>query len=235
MRIGWLAEVIKRRNKGRVKRIVNSCLIAFVFLVLNYSLIYVIGQPVIHFVTSSIQTLLLTEAPTFKEKFETIPMKQLASEGENEIASSKIQFPQYGQLYGEITVPAIQLKAPLYFGDSATILRNGAGQYMGSIFPGELGTTLIGGHNSDSFGKLINIKPQDTINIQTNYGQYQYVVEETRIANKQDTQIMHKIRQRNTSELLLYTCYPIDSIGLTDQRLFVTAKLNAGPKINENK
>lgn len=214
---------------------ISSCLIALAFLILNYSLIYVIGQPVIHFVTSSIQTLLLAKAPTFKENIEPIPMKQLSSESGNELASSKVQFPRYGQLYGEITVPAIQLKTSLYFGDSATILRNGAGQYMGSVFPGELGTTLIGGHNSDSFGKLINIKSQDKITVQTNYGRYQYVVEETRIANKQDAQIMREIRQRKTSELILYTCYPIDSIGLTDQRLFVTAKLNAGPQINENK
>ncbi len=214
---------------------ISSCLIALAFLILNYSLIYVIGQPVIHFVTSSIQTLLLAKAPTFKENIEPIPMKQLVSETGNELASSKIQFPRYGQLYGEINVPTIQLKTSLYFGDSATILRNGAGQYMGSVFPGELGTTLIGGHNSDSFGKLINIKPQDKITVQTNYGRYQYVVEETRVANKQDAQIMREIRQRKTSELILYTCYPIDSIGLTDQRLFVTAKLNAGPQINENK
>ncbi|MEE1499033.1 MAG: class D sortase, partial [Enterococcus hirae] len=44
-----------------------------------------------------------------------------------------------------------------------------------------------------------------------------------------------EIRQRNNAKLILYTCYPIDSIGLTDQRLFVTAKLHAGPMINENK
>ncbi|ENZ5660145.1 class D sortase [Enterococcus hirae] len=225
----------KRGIKGGLNRIVNGCLLAFLFLVINYSLIYVIGKPVIHFVTSSIQTLLLAEAPTFKENNHKEAIKQLSTNGESEISSSKIQFPHYGQLYGEISVPSIQLKTPLYFGDSATILRKGAGQYMGSTFPGEIGTTLIAGLNSDSFGKLINIKAQEIITIQTNYGSYQYEVEEVRVANKHDTQIKQEIRQRNNAKLILYTCYPIDSIGLTDQRLFVTAKLHAGPMINENK
>lgn len=29
---------------------------------------------------------------------------------------------------------------------------------MGSVYPGELGTTLVAGHNADEFGKLIAIK-----------------------------------------------------------------------------
>lgn len=103
------------------------------------------------------QVLLLTDAPTFDEVPKKMNINKVDSKGLKEINSSQIQFPKYGENYGEITISRIKLDTPLYFGDSETILREGAGQYMGSVFPGEIGTTLVGGHNIDEFGKLLNV------------------------------------------------------------------------------
>ncbi|EOW2629534.1 class D sortase [Enterococcus hirae] len=220
-------------KKQLVKQIGLGCLFSICFFILNYCFVYLVARPVIQFVSSSIQVLLLSEAPNFEQTFSTGNIKTTFKD-QAEINSSQIQFPKYGEHYGEISIPTLKLKVPLYFGDSESILRKGAGQYMGSVFPGEIGTTLIGGHNIDSFGKLLNIQPNEQIDIQTTYGSYHYTVTDKKVANKADWQIAKELRQQKNRELILYTCYPIDSLGLTNERLFITANLISGPKINEN-
>lgn len=105
---------------------------------------------------------------------------------------------------------------------------------MGSVYPGEIGTSLIGGHNVDDFGKLGTVPVGDRIEIQTTYGNYTYRVTQIEVKGKKDPVIDRMIYQRNERRLILYTCYPIDSLGLTDQRLFVSGKYESGPRINEN-
>ena len=80
----------------------------------------------------------------------------------------------------------------------------------------------------------MNIQPNEQIDIQTTYGNYHYTVTDKKVANKADWQIAKELRQQKNRELILYTCYPIDSLGLTNERLFITANLISGPKINEN-
>lgn len=92
----------------------------------------------------------------------------------------------------------------------------------------------MGGHNIDEFGKLLNVQLQEEINIQTKYGKFKYLIIQKRVANKTDPMIAKELSQRENSRLILYTCYPIDNIGLTDKRLFITANLISGPIINEN-
>ena len=176
-----------------------------IFLVIGYSLMYVIGRPVIQFVTSSIQLFLLTDTPDFETTEQTFE-----------------------------AVDKVQLDVPLYFGDTEEILRKGAGQFMGSVYPGELGTSLIGGHNVDDFGKLGAAQVGDTIEIQTTYGNYTYRITQLEVKNKKDKEIDDMIYQRNDRRLILYTCYPLDSLGLTDDRLFAIGEYVSGPIINEN-
>lgn len=208
-----------------------------IFLVIGYSLIYVIGKPVIQFVTSSIQLFLLTDTPNFettKQSFTAVDNKQVATNAKNELPSSKIDYPVGGQLYGKVKIEKLQLNVPLYFGDTEEILREGAGQFMGSVYPGELGTTLIGGHNVDDFGKLGAAQVGDEIMLQTTYGNYVYRINRLDVRDKKDKEINDMIYQRNDRRLILYTCYPIDSLGLTNERLFAIGEFVSGPMINGN-
>ena len=208
-----------------------------IFLVIGYSLIYVIGKPVIQFVTSSIQLFLLTDTPNFettKQSFTAVDNKQVATNAKNELPSSKIDYPVGGQLYGKVKIEKLQLNVPLYFGDTEEILREGAGQFMGSVYPGELGTTLIGGHNVDDFGKLGAAQVGDEIMLQTTYGKYVYRINRLDVRDKKDKEINDMIYQRNDHRLILYTCYPIDSLGLTNERLFAIGEFVSGPMINGN-
>lgn len=208
-----------------------------IFLVIGYSLIYVIGKPVIQFVTSSIQLFLLTDTPNFettKQSFTAVDNKKIATNARNELPSSKIDYPVGRQLYGKVKIEKLQLNVPLYFGDTEEILREGAGQFMGSVYPGELGTSLIGGHNVDDFGKLGAAQVGDEITLQTTYGNYVYRINQIEVRDKKDKEINDMIYQRNDRRVILYTCYPIDSLGLTNERLFAIGEFVSGPMINGN-
>ena len=208
-----------------------------IFLVIGYSLIYVIGKPVIQFVTSSIQLFLLTDTPNFettKQSFTAVDNKKIATNARNELPSSKIDYPVGGQLYGKVKIEKLQLNVPLYFGDTEEILREGAGQFMGSVYPGELGTSLIGGHNVDDFGKLGAAQVGDEITLQTTYGNYVNRINQIEVRDKKDKEINDMIYQRNDRRVILYTCYPIDSLGLTNERLFAIGEFVSGPMINGN-
>lgn len=213
---------------------VGSILIGpILFLTLGYSLIYVIGRPVIQFTTSSLNLFLLSDIPNFKQT--TNEDSQLSANDSKEIASSKLKYPKPGEKYGKIVVTKIKMDEPLYFGDTSEILRKGAGQYTGSVYPGEMGTTMIGGHNISSFGKLIGVEDGDIIQIKTTYGRYRYKVSETKVYQYNDATIMERLDQRDHRKLILYTCYPIDALGMTTKRLFITADYVSGPIINPNK
>lgn len=209
------------------------------FLIIGYSVMYIIGKPVIQFVTSTVEIMLLNEAPTFDfdtdQSFETVNNDDVKTDADNQLASSTIDYPKGGTKYGQVVISDLKIEEPLYFGDTPQILRNGAGQFMGSVYPGEMGTTLIGGHNTASFGKLLDIKAGTKVVIQTTYGNYTYEVTEAHIKNKNDETIQSLIDQREQRILLLYTCYPINSyqLGMTNERMFVTCKLTDGPIINE--
>lgn len=150
-----------------------------------------------------------------------------------EIRSSNMVYPTGGDQFGEVVINKVKINEPLYYGDSEEILSLGAGQYIGSMIPGDLGTTLIGGHNLPSFGKIYYLEPGDEIQIHTHYGDYTYQVTEVKIANYKDPSINTKLADQSKRSLILYTCYPLDAIGLTPERVFVSADYVSGPLIDE--
>lgn len=151
------------------------------------------------------------------------------------IASTEVNYPASGDLYGQIVVDSLGVDEPLFFGDDPTILSRGAGQYVGTVFPGEKGTTLIGGHNSSGFGKLIDIKVDDVVEVKTTYGTYQYKVIETKVMKYNAEEVNASLERGDQDYLLLYTCYPVNMLGLTDDRFFVYTTYEAGPEIDGTK
>lgn len=229
------------RRLKQLKRIGMTLVVPIIFLVVGYSLLYVVGRPIIQFTTSSLQIFLLMDVPKHSEVDKETHSQMNFDESENntnankKLASSEVDYPRGGYQYGQVKVEQLDLNVPLYYGDTNEILRYGAGQYMGSVYPGELGTTMIGGHNADGFGRLIGVQKQMPIVIKTTYGQYQYRVLWFDVRNKEDKEIQKLLLQRKKPLLILYTCYPIDSIGLTDERLFVICELIEGPIIDPAK
>lgn len=206
------------------------------FLVVGSGIFWVLAAPAIQFARSSIQLVLLSEAPDFSGLASTkkAPVKTIKADEKNNIPSSQIDYPSSGTQYGQIIIKQYAIFEPLIFGDSDQDLRNGAGQYLGSVFPGEKGTTLIGGHNSSSFGNLSLVKEHDLIEVQTNYATYTYTVTKAVIDKYNSQEVLRVLENRNSRLLILYTCYPVDMLGFTEKRLFVYAELTSGPVIDEN-
>lgn len=218
----------------RLKRLGAYFYMPLLFLFLGYGTLYLVLAPVLNLVTTSVNLILLNEAPTFKEEKDSIFDKEKIEVTTNKtISSSEITYPKIGTEYGLVSIDKLKIASKLTFGDRPVDLRTGVGHFNGSVFPGEEGTTLIGGHNTTDFASLPLIEIGDEITVTTNYGVYQYVVKSQRVARFDDASAIEQIYQKQKgNSLILYTCSPADMIGLTDDRLFVYADLVSGPLID---
>lgn len=150
----------------------------------------------------------------------------------NIIKASDFTFPSYGYQFGEIIIPDCQIHAKLFFGDSYSVLKSGVGIYNGSSVPGYGKTILAAGHNNTYFNGLKYAKKGQIIKIRTNYGNYQYEITDTQVKDMDDSSAYDL--DADHENLILYTCYPFDELGLTPNRFFVYAKFISGPIIDKH-
>ena len=151
----------------------------------------------------------------------------------DKVPSSQVEYPTLGTEYGAVILDKANVQAPLIYGDSPDDLRVGVGHFNGSVFPGEAGTTLVGGHNTADLAALDTVKKGETITIKTNYETYQYKVRSKKVAKFSDKEAIAPLyEESDDNQLILYTCYPISMIGLTEERLFVYADLVSGKMID---
>lgn len=145
------------------------------------------------------------------------------------VPSSLITFPSPDTKYGEISIEDTKINCPLFFGDDEKTLRRGAGQYKGSSFPGMCSTTIIGGHNNSFFKTLKDAQVGAIVTVKTHYGVYTYKIIGAAIKNFNDRTAFDINAEHEN--LVLYTCYPFNALGLTKQRYFVYCEYVSGPKI----
>ena len=213
------------------KRLTGHILLPLAFLILGLLFLFLTFNPVIKLVSDGFSIFSSAELSREEEINNDIYNGEVLSGYTETVPSSKIQYPLSGTKYGEISITANNsiYDIPLYFGDSNSILRRGAGHYMGSHFPGESSTILISAHNNTYFKCLQFLKFGDKITVKTNYGIYEYAVSGTSINNKNDSSAYNL--SADTETLVLYTCYPFNALGLTANRYYVTAKLISGPRV----
>ena len=199
-----------------------------VFCLLGYLIIYFCSESVVSPIIS-IWNIMATDNHTEDDELGNIYTDDIFYKYTDTIPSSVIKFPTYGTKYGEISIEGTPLKCDLYFGDSSKMLRRGAGQYLGSSFPGLGSTVLIGGHNNRFFDSLKDAKEGDIITVKTNYAVYKYRITHTAIKRHDDGSAYDL--GATHENIVLYTCYPFTSLNLTAQRYFVYGEYVSGPKI----
>ena len=86
--------------------------------------------------------------------------------------------------------------------------------------------------DSVSVEVLKNAKAGQEITLKTGYGDYKYKIRETAVRDSLDTTAYDL--SADYENLVLYTCYPFDEVGLTDKRLFVYADFTDGIPIEKN-
>jgi len=158
-------------------------------------------------------------APGYGNEFDS-ELSKLEINKKSTLDAMQIQVPALETHYGNLYCDRVELEAPIYYGDSDTVLSYGVGQYTASGLPGEEKPILIGGHDGTYFAPLEHIKIGDVVTIETNYGQFEYKVAATRIADALEADAYDLSQEKE--QLILYTCYPFNQL-LRDssERFFV--------------
>lgn len=213
------------------RKIMALFLVPLSFTFICYLTLYLLISPIIDPLLSIYSLISSDYAPSLNDENSTdlYANKLVASDT---IKASEIVQPTYGDLFGKLTIDAVNIKVNLYYGDGHDQLRNGVGLFSGSFLPGFNRTALIAGHSIPFFEPLGEIKIGDIINISTHYGDFEYKITNTKIADANDSS-NYDLEQQDKEEIILYTCYPFEIIGYKSQRLFVYADKISGPTIME--
>lgn len=199
------------KNLSVLKATVSSIIVAFIYSLIIIFLVYLSFGSKINSVISIINLISVNINSEYTSDI-TLDLE----------TSTLTSYPEYATIYGELIIESIDVDAPIYFGDSLSILKNGIGHTTGSYFPGEGGTIIYMGHNSTYLKTLEDISIDDIITVETTYGTFEYQVYETKIIYQTEKDELPI--QREEEILMLYTCHTISPIGHTPYRFVVYAR-----------
>lgn len=145
-------------RKGPAGLVVVPLLFALVTLALLVVMFKVFAAPYYSLVEWFMETSVVETQPKdlFDEAAQTLTNTEndrtAQEEPEQEtIPLSSITYPSKGDRYGRITIAGTTVDAPVYYGDTNSILNQGVGTYVdssGAGIPGESKTILMAGHNN---------------------------------------------------------------------------------------
>ncbi|HEY4928595.1 MAG TPA: class D sortase [Acidimicrobiales bacterium] len=121
-----------------------------------------------------------------------------------------------------LQVPAVGLVAPVVDGTGEAELSVAVGHVKASSWPGPTGTTVLEAHDVTWFNHLDQLKFGDAMIVKTPCHTFTYTVGSSHVVAA-GTPVLQTV----ASQLLLVTCYPLDALSLTTQRLVVTAGLTS--------
>lgn len=123
-----------------------------------------------------------------------------------------------GEVIGEIQIPRLGVKTVVVQGDSTELLDRAVGHIPETALPGEWGNVALAGHRDRLFRPLREIRPGDTIVIETPRGSYQYQVQSTLVVAATAVEVL---RSTDAKELTLITCFPFNYVGHAPNRFIV--------------
>lgn len=132
--------------------------------------------------------------------------------------------PKTGEEIGELYIPKLKTKLPIFHGTNEDELEKGVGHFAGSVLPGENDNSVLSGHRDTVFRKLGQVGEGDLLIVRTSAGEFTYKVNKVRIVDEDDrTVIVPKPR----ATLTVSTCYPFDYIGSAPERYILVAYLTS--------
>lgn len=132
--------------------------------------------------------------------------------------------PEKGENIGELIIPKLEAKLPIYHGTDEDELEKGVGHFAGSVLPGEKDNSILSGHRDTVFRKLGEVGVGDLLIVQTTAGEFTYKVKKVRIVDKDDPTV---IVPKPKPTLTVSTCYPFHFIGASPERYILVADLIA--------
>lgn len=123
---------------------------------------------------------------------------------------------------GELVVPSLSLVAPVVQGDGEVQLADAVGHVPTSVWPGGAGTPVLVGHDVTWFHDLGRLKPGQEIEYVSGCRALTYSVQRSQV-------VAQGAPVANTpGSLALVTCWPLDALWFTGQRLLVLARVVGG-------
>ena len=201
-----------------LKATIKNTIVAFVYVAIVIGIIAILFGNKISMAISLINTVSIETGEKNTEK----NTQEVKINLENKMLE---EYPAYGTQSGKVIIKDLDIDLPLYFGDTLSILRYGVGHSSGSYFPGEGGSIICMAHNTKGFLRsLPEIQVGTKIQLNTVYGNYTYTVYETKIVPGTETSAVPV--QHDEEILMLYTCYPVNSIGHAKNRFITYSKLD---------
>ena len=221
----------KNKNRRRHTKIGGKSFIILpsIFFVVIYLLGYLAILPSYNLLSAA-GLMFSDSARDYSTEYTNI-FVPVSKESNDKLPISEIQYPKTGEQFGELIIEDCSIENKLFFGDGSVPLRNGVGVYNGSFIPGYGKTILVAGHNNTYFNGLKNAEAGQKVTIRTSYGNYTYEITDTAVKKATDTSAYDLSADKEN--LIMYTCYPFDELGLTDKRFFVYAKYVSGPQIDK--
>lgn len=139
------------------------------------------------------------------------------------VAAETVESYQEGDRVGELTIPKLGRRYPVFFGTEDTTLKEGLGLYDTSYttLPSEKGHTALAGHRETMFRGLDDLVPGDFLYVREGNYEYEYQINRTWVTDEGDTSVIAKTVGPT---LTLTTCYPFEFIGPAPERLIVQAE-----------
>ncbi|MCH5297596.1 MAG: class D sortase [Ruminococcus sp.] len=245
----------KRRHRHKNSDGKSFIILPIIFLVGTYLVFYLALAPTFGSLVSAVGVFFSDNDKDFSTEYENIyvPVSENSTiptividdknsqsddgEGSGNSNSKKvyldneaIEYPVYSNMFGELIIEDCGIDTNLFFGDGDVSLRNGVGVYGGSFIPGYGKTILVAGHNNTYFNGLKYAEKGQKVVIKTSYGNYEYEITDTAVKEMTDGSAYDL--SADYENLIMYTCYPFDELGLTSKRYFVYAKYLTGPPID---
>lgn len=132
------------------------------------------------------------------------------------------EYPVEGDTIGSLSIPALEQEIPIIQGTGVAELKNGVGHFTQSVLPGEEDNCVLSGHRDTFFSDLGKLVIGDQLIVKTSAGTFTYVINNTRIVDKDDKTV---IVPTNHAVLTVTTCYPFDFIGDAQERYILSADL----------
>jgi sortase A len=121
-----------------------------------------------------------------------------------------------------ISIPKIDVEAIVLDGTSHKQLAKGPGRILDTAIPGANGNSVITAHRDTYFRKIGDLQTGDPVIVQRNGREYRFEVTGRKVVEPTDLSVL---RQTQTPQLTLITCYPTYYIGPAPERLVVFSKL----------
>lgn len=128
--------------------------------------------------------------------------------------------PARNELIGRLEIPRLNIKVIVREGDDEATLRHAAGHIPATPLPGQAGNVAFAAHRDTFFRPLRNIRKDDRIVVSTLAGNYEYLVQSTKIVSPSDVSVLEA---SSSKELTLVTCYPFYYVGSAPRRFVVHA------------